>query len=364
MAIRLKLVLALLGVAMVMASGYLTMHYFETRFPEQLSAGSICDLNSFFSCDKAVNSSLADVGGIPISVFGLGIGILILAQFIIRKKSYEGTLFNVLAVNAVLCLGLLVYSLTILKGLCPFCFLYYLLSIAAFAVMYILKQPRALSIPSSIGMAVFMAAISLGARQQVRAETAKMAAAGQELYEQYQKMPKVAEPSAPSPFKLADNPQAKIRIAVFSDFQCPACKMFSELIKPLKSRYQNNIDIQYYFYPLDSACNVNSGRIHPFACRAADVAACLPDQFERVHDDLFANQEKFSSAWLDEYAAQNGVRDCVDKPETAGKVLAMIRAAEPVKVQSTPTWILNGVKLEGALPLAKLIALLDVLAAN
>lgn len=361
---KFKFALALIGFGIVLVSGYLTLHFFETRFPEQLSTGSICDLNSFFSCDKATNSELADVAGVPISVFGFGIGILILAQFLFRKKSYEGTLFAVLALNAFLCAGLFAYSLAVLKGLCPFCFLYYLLSIAAFAVMILLRPARTLSPSYAFGMAAFMAVIGFAAREQVRAESAKMAAAGKELYEQFQKMPKVAEPSAPSTFKLADNPGAKIKISVFSDFQCPACKMFSDLVKPLKSRYRDSIDIQYYFYPLDSACNVNSGRIHPFACRAAFVAACIPEKFEQVHDDLFANQEKFSSRWLDEYSEQNGVRDCVDKPETAQKVLALIRAAEPVKVQSTPTWILNGVKLEGALPLSKLIALLDVIAAN
>src|SRR5690606_1841996 len=86
------------------------------------------------------------------------------------------------------------------------------------------------------------------------------------------------------------------------------------------------------------------------ACRAAYLSVCLKDKFAQVHDDIFANQEKLSTEWIDNYARKENVLDCVNAPETKAQVVALMKEAEPFGVQSTPTLLINGKKIEGMLP--------------
>jgi protein-disulfide isomerase len=163
-----------------------------------------------------------------------------------------------------------------------------------------------------------------------------------------------------SPYKLADHPGAPLQLKVFLDFQCPACKEFSKLIPLLKDRYQDNIDIQAFFYPLDPSCNPDMDhQTHEFACKAARIAVCSKDNFEEVHDDLFLNQESFSNAWLDKYAKLRGVADCVKSKATADELLAIILLSKPVKVPVTPTLVINGRRIRGGSSQQKLFDLMD-----
>ena len=95
------------------------------------------------------------------------------------------------------------------------------------------------------------------------------------------------------------------------------------------------------------------------ACQAAYLAACLPQKFSQVEKDIFDNQEGLSQAWLEDYAKKENVSDCYQSPETKNKVTEYIGLATPFNIRSTPTLILNGVKIEGVLPYGQLKVLLD-----
>ena len=120
---------------------------------------------------------------------------------------------------------------------------------------------------------------------------------------QYYKLKDLGSPAISSIYKITDVPNAPIKIVIFSDFECPACKAFSELVPQIAARYAGKVDIQYFFYPLDMSCNPSIERpMHQYACKAAYAASCMPvAQFATVHDDFFHNQDKFESGFVDEY---------------------------------------------------------------
>ena len=76
-----------------------------------------------------------------------------------------------------------------------------------------------------------------------------------------------------SKIKMADrpvrgNPDAKVTIVNFDDFECPFCaRMHSTLMSEILPQYQDKIKIVYKDYPLIS--------IHPWAQHAANDANCL-----------------------------------------------------------------------------------------
>lgn len=83
-----------------------------------------------------------------------------------------------------------------------------------------------------------------------------------------------------------------VKIEVFSDYQCPACRAFyMETLKPLITNYADGkkVGIVYHDYPLD---------MHPYArpaTRLALAAARLGrERWLRVTDALYANQPQWS----------------------------------------------------------------------
>ena len=149
-------------------------------------------------------------------------------------------------------------------------------------------------------------------------------------------------------------------MTIFSDFQCPACKALSKMIHPLIKRYKDKINIHYFFYPLDPACNSKMTRnLHPLACKAAYFTYCTRKQFLKTHDLVFDNQSSLSDEWIEAKAKEYGVLDCYNDSETRKEVTKIVSQGNEYGVKSTPTFFLNNVKIEGALPLNQLYMLMD-----
>ena len=175
--------------------------------------------------------------------------------------------------------------------------------------------------------------------------------------------PNLGAPRLESPYRIySSTPKftdAPIQISIFSDFQCPACSYLAKLINQIIARYEKQINIQFFFYPLDSNCNDQSGLVHPLACKSSYLAACLPAQFHVVHDEIFNQIDTISSDWLDQYAKNKNIVDCMNDRKTKEEVVKLINIGKDFNIQATPTMILNGVKIEGVLPIPQLIIIID-----
>ncbi len=359
-----------LGIAIIATTVYLTNHYFGVKFPEGIGAASaLCDISGFFNCDAATHSPISNIAGIPISMFGTLIGILLLLGYLFNSPAYESTMNFILSVNLLGCVVLFLYSLIALGSLCPMCSLYYLLSGGAFFIFYRNAPAIRPALVPLVSVAALFAATAVGTYFYASEKSSKIEALASSLIQQFDSLPNLGAPEKPSEYRLASSSEdfsvAPIQITKFSDFQCPACKAMSEQLHRAMRQYQGQINIQYIFYPLDPACNPNMERpLHPFACKASYLAACLPQKFAQVEKDIFDNQDSLSDAWLESYAKRENVMDCYQAEETKNKVSEYIARAAPFNVRSTPTIILNGVKIEGVLAYNQLKILLDELAAR
>ncbi len=356
-----------LGIAIIATTAYLTNHYFAIKFPDGLgSASALCDISGFLNCDAATHSPISNIAGIPISIFGTLIGILLLVGYLFNTPGFESTMKFVLGVNVIGCVVLFIYSIVSLGSLCPMCTLYYLLSFGAFYVFHRnIPSLRPTVVPIICIIALF-GATSAGAYMYTAGKMEKNQALASSLIQQFDSLPDLGAPENQSPYRLAsatdDFQAAPIQVTKFSDFQCPACKAMSEQLHKAMRQYKGQINIQYMFYPLDPACNASMERsLHPYACKAAYLAACLQDKFPEVEAEIFANQDSLSDSWLEAYAKKENVLDCYNSEETKEKVKAIVNAASPFNIRSTPTVLLNGVKIEGVLPFNQLQVLMDEL---
>lgn len=143
---------------------------------------------------------------------------------------------------------------------------------------------------------------------------------------------------------------AGVSVVEFGDFQCPACRSYYPVVQQLKDKYGDRIKIQFRHFPLV--------QIHQNAMvghRAAEAAG-RQGKFWEMHDLLYERQQAWDSSAnpkviMEDYAAELGLN--IDKfkadfvSESVNKVIsADIKAGQAVGASSTPTFVINGQKLD------------------
>lgn len=145
------------------------------------------------------------------------------------------------------------------------------------------------------------------------------------------------------------NASASAYLVEFSDFQCPACRAFAPVVDELVTKYSDKLFFVYRHYPLSQ---------HTFAKPAAMAAEAAGEQgkFWEMAKLLFENQDRFSrEQWgnlanelkldrvkFDAALNSQNLKAKIDRDQADG-----IRLGLP----GTPSFFLNGVRLEIASPL-------------
>jgi protein-disulfide isomerase len=162
------------------------------------------------------------------------------------------------------------------------------------------------------------------------------------------------------------SPDAPITVLEIADFQCPACRVFwAETMPLLQREYVEPGRVRFVFV------NLPLVQIHPNAAAAHEFAMCAAAQgrFWPVHDMLFDQQAVWArlddpSAYFFSVASATGLdADSVDACVTDGRMRPLImQEAEGVVragVQSTPSFVIEGGLLAGAVPIEGWRPILD-----
>jgi protein-disulfide isomerase len=155
------------------------------------------------------------------------------------------------------------------------------------------------------------------------------------------------------------SPDAKVKIVEFADFQCPYCKKWNDTTAPaLKEKYGDKIVIYFRHYPLTS--------IHPQAMDGAVAAECAAEQnkFWEMHDGLFETQDAINLHNSQALAGKLGLdmtkfNSCMANNPGQANINADVLDGVSYGVAGTPTFLINGVRLLGALPLERFTAVID-----
>ncbi|HLT22570.1 MAG TPA: thioredoxin domain-containing protein [Bacteriovoracaceae bacterium] len=355
------------AVAMIAVSGYLTSHFYDTLYPTKLGAAStLCNVSNFFNCDAATYSWLSNIAGVPISFFGIIVGAIFLISALMPSEALERTSSALAKYNFIGCVLLFFFSLGALGSLCPFCTLYYVLSGIAFYLFWkkgINTWKPDLKWSGIFGVILLVGSFFVG--QHTAGKEDKKSKVAEAIVAQYNKLAVLGEPDMDSPYRIHSATEkfsdAPIRLTIFSDFECPFCKIVSDQMPEIIRLYGKHINIQYMFYPLDSKCNANmQTRGHVNACDAAAIAACDEKKFHAVHDDIFEHQQTLGND-LKSIAQRHGVESCLNNQEAMNRVITSINQADKFNLKSTPTIILNGRKIEGTIPNYQFFAIFEEL---
>lgn len=147
--------------------------------------------------------------------------------------------------------------------------------------------------------------------------------------------------------------EAPLTIIEYASMTCPHCAEFHKSTLPgVKENWieSGRARLVYRHFPLDG-----------LALRAAALAECLEgDSFFGFIDLLFSTQQTWSRssdpiAALQNLAKQAGMsaeksRACLEDDETITRILVQRKeASEAFEITSTPSFVVNGKKLAGAL---------------
>lgn len=149
----------------------------------------------------------------------------------------------------------------------------------------------------------------------------------------------------PTPY-AGGTPNAPVKIEVFSDYQCPACRRFYlESIRQVLIEYSrdNKVSVVYHDFPIENH------RYSPLATRYALAARRLgQSQWLRVIESLYADQ----SLWIENGNIEpvvaralspeelEKVRQWVHSPEIGKQLDKAILLAKERSIQSTPTFFI------------------------
>lgn len=151
--------------------------------------------------------------------------------------------------------------------------------------------------------------------------------------------------------RTVGNKNAKVVFIEYADFQCPSCGAAYPILDDLKEEYKKDVLFVFRHFPLTT--------IHPNALSAARAAEAAGEQgkFWQMHDKLFETQQLWGQlttnqqSTFEDYAKELGLD--IDKfktdyaSEEVGNRISRDQASgSQFDVQGTPTFILNGKKIE------------------
>lgn len=149
------------------------------------------------------------------------------------------------------------------------------------------------------------------------------------------------------------NANAAVVVAEYADFQCPACRAAqTAIVAPLIEQMGSKIRYEFHHFPIRS--------LHRYALEAAEASECMADQgkFWEFTDLDYAKQEDLNSdellVWAKDLGADMDTFErCIDSGIKRDTVLAEYEAAKALGVTGTPTFFVNGQRVESDLEAIK-----------
>jgi protein-disulfide isomerase len=150
---------------------------------------------------------------------------------------------------------------------------------------------------------------------------------------------------------------APVTVVEFMEFECYYCGQAAPTVERLLAAYPEGVRVVVKDLPLP---------FHARALPASVAARCADEQghYAEMAEALFAHQDALSDDALRGYAKDAGVKlkawdACVASGRQEAAIEAIGAQAAAIGVAATPTFLINGILVEGAQPFERLAVLVE-----
>jgi protein-disulfide isomerase len=176
--------------------------------------------------------------------------------------------------------------------------------------------------------------------------------------------PAIGQPVQPADMTIGD-PSAKVTVIEYGSASCPHCARFNNDVFPaFKAKYVDTGKVRYVFREfLTQPVELAAAGFLLARCGGPDKYFSILDGVFHAQDEIYQTQD--ASGPLMRVAHKNGLTDaqaaaCLQDKTAIDALNARVRAYETTdKIDSTPTFDVNGRRLQGEQTLAQLGAAVD-----
>ncbi len=371
----LALAFAILGLAVSGVASY--VHYQILHNP---TYASFCDVNATVTCTQVYSSRFGTVQGIPVALFGaiwFALATLLSLGWATSRPAVAESIPGYLFAGSTLSLAVVLYlgyaSFVLLKLVCPLCVATYVATVGLFLVSGAATSLPMLSLPrraaqdlrliAATPTAIVLALVWLGGSVSTLAffpREASVVSANapipQPSQDQRSELERFMATSPRVPMSIAAE-GAKVLVVKFADYQCPACGQAYAAYKPIFAKYAashpGQVRLVHKDYPLNMACNAAvKSALHSAACEAAVAVrlARAQNKGDELEDWFYTHQQEMTPELVKQKAREiGGITDFDAKYQaTLALVKGDVALGNSLKVTQTPTFFINGIKVDGA----------------
>lgn len=366
--------------------------YYEANF-DKYALPSFCSISEFIDCDGVAQTIHSQFFGVPLAYWGMFFYLfIILLVFADRLKKYRPLRFLKVFKHpfAYICaLGVISFMISIflatlsifeMKKICILCFFTYFLNLLIAAIagidMGLLESFKESvhdffrALKRKKYLAIFVVLVAMATAVLTYTTKSYVFTPQVKYYDQVRKYADMKT----NPYKFKGNvmgdENAKTIVYVYTDYRCPICKAFNVMMSKAVKEVKG-IKVVHKNLPLDNECNKTiTTPFHIGSCMLSRYAIAAEDQghFWEMNSLLFENQPKVEDKGLTEddvlKLAKSIGLDTAKLKEDANSVATKERISNDIdssinlKINGTPTMVINGVVYTGIKPYPELKSLL------
>lgn len=356
----------------LLATIELIVVYFMANFVPDATP-SICSINSKIDCDAVARTNFALFLGVPNAIWGFLFYAFVMVLYFAKSlkeiklfkfmevfahpKSYIFLMSLVMSIASVI----FAYISTVEIGkICIFCFVTYLLN---FILLFVSKPSKQFvdilittiddfmkAISNKIYAIAFFLVVAAGISTLIYLENSKVFFPPEKSV--FSEEIKNFETTVTG--NELGNPSAEVVINEFTDIQCPFCALSNTMMHKIVDEY-DNVRVIHHDLPLDMDCNpIMTQQMHPNSCLYSQYGMAAEKQGKKwgLISAMFANNKELSEEKVLELAQTlelntDKLKKDAHSKEIQEKLKEEIQTTLDMKINATPTYIINGKRYEG-----------------
>lgn len=378
-----KVLLKKFYVGIITLIGFLTtiklaVIYYESNF-DPYALPSFCSINSFVDCDGVAQTIHSQFFGVPLAYWGMGLYLFVFFLLFVDKlkqikflgflEVFKNPMTYIFALGVIsFCISMILAGISLfeIKKICILCVFTYFLNL----LIAIIAKDGTVVDNFKTSITDFVDAIKIKkyliAFVSIMILTTIILSVIQNTYiftpqvKRYNEFKKYVKMQKDNPYKTTGNmlgdKNAKLVVYVYTDYQCPMCRAYN-VITCRAAAELSGFKIVHKNLPLDMACNDKvRAPFHENSCNMARYAIAAEKQgrFWDFNSELFEKQPKTEQDVI-KLAESMGfnikeMEKDADSIETKDRLQSEIQSANDLKIDGTPTIVINGKIYTGIKP--------------